>query len=111
MANEKIERGTVISLDFSPQAGYEMKEKHPALIISPLKFNERSRFIICCPITSTIRNSPWEVKIPNGLTIRGCILVDQVKSIDKQARRVTIEDQMPKEIVDIVIEKLQLLLS
>jgi mRNA interferase MazF len=86
--------GHVIWLDFTPQAGFEMQGPHPALVLSPMLYNRKilrdgSEFTLAliCPITSTRRNSPYEVVLPQSMSTTGVILSDQIKSQDWKARK------------------------
>jgi mRNA interferase MazF len=43
-----------------------------------------SSFILVCPITSNPKPWPFKIALPKGADIMGYVLVDQIKSIDKQ---------------------------
>jgi mRNA interferase MazF len=106
-----LKRGDLIFLDFSPQAGREMKDRHPAFVVSPFVYNKTSSLIVCCPITSTIRKGPWEVELPYGLAVRGAILTNQIKSLDVKARGYRFEDTASQDIIDEVIARIQTLVT
>ncbi|MEQ8818181.1 MAG: type II toxin-antitoxin system PemK/MazF family toxin [Thalassobaculum sp.] len=76
-------------LDFNPQKGHEQAGRRPALVISPAVYNGISNCAIVCPITSNRSPWPWKVMLPEGGEITGAILVDQIKSIDGEARRLS----------------------
>ncbi len=82
------ERGDIVWLDFTPQAGHEQKGMRPALVVSPKIYNEKSALCICVPITSKIKGYPFEVALPEGLPIEGVVLSDQVKSLDFTVRNI-----------------------
>ncbi len=111
------ERGDVVQLDFDPQKGHEQSKTRPAIIVSPKKYNEKSQLIICCPITSRIKNYPFEVNIPKNITtfdgnlLHGVILSDQVKSLDWQARNAKYLCKLPRNVVNEVLQKLVLLIT
>ena len=50
-------------------------------MLSPRTYNERAGLAVLCPITSQIKNYPFEVQLPSGSKIRGVILADQLKKI------------------------------
>ena len=104
------ERGDIVWIMLNPQSGHEQAGHRPAIVLSPQKFNSKAGLLICCPITSNEKNYPFEVKIPNGLSISGVILADQVKSLDWRARQAQFICKIPKSVVESVIEKLSLLL-
>jgi mRNA interferase MazF len=75
--------------EYVPDAGdliWEQGGRRPALVLSPAAFYRASRFVIVCPITSTIRHFGTSVLLPPGLPVAGEILTSHVRSIDTQAR-------------------------
>lgn len=80
-------RGDFVYIDQDPSAGFEQAGRHPALVISERIFNISTNYVVCCPITSTIRGYVFEVVIPNNLQIQGVVRSDQIKSLDWKARR------------------------
>jgi len=59
------DRGDIVWLNFTPQTGHEQKGKRPAIVLSPLNYNEKVGLAIFCPIISIIKGYPFEVKIKN----------------------------------------------
>jgi len=78
------EAGDIVWLDFDPQSGHEQAGHRPALVISPATYNGRTGLMLCCPLTSQIKNYPFEVVISG--TRRNVALADQIKSLDWRAR-------------------------
>ncbi len=98
-------RGDIVWLNFSPQAGHEQRGKRPAIIISPKGYNEKTHLALCCPITSNQKGYPFEV-ILKGKKIDGVVLADHIKSLDWKARKIKfIEKAQPQEISE-CIEKI-----
>ncbi len=104
------ERGEVVGLDLDPQSGREQAGRRPVLVLSPARYNAKTSLAVCCPITSRVKGYPFEVAIPDGLSISGVILADQVKSLDWKARRADRIGTMPGEVVSQVLRKLHALL-
>ena len=71
--------------------------RRPALVVSPNIYNRKVGLIIVCPITTKIKNYPFEVKIPDTLIISGVVLSDQVKSLDCQTREAEFVCKIPSE--------------
>lgn len=105
------DRGHIIWIDFTPQAGHEQAGHRPALVISPAAYNERAGLAIMCPITSRRKGYPFEVPLPDGLGVSGVILADQVKSLDWRARRAEIVERAPDAVMAEVLAKLQTLVG
>jgi mRNA interferase MazF len=80
------ERGDVVWITFNPQAGHEQAGYRPAVVLSPKTYNGKVGLALLCPITSQIKGYPFEVEVPEGLSVNGVILSDQVKSLDWKAR-------------------------
>ena len=105
------EAGGVVWIDFDPQKGNEIQKRRPTLVISPQIYNSTAmNLAFLCPITSTKRENPFEVEIPEGLEIEGVILADQAKSMDWRERRATFICQVPEETIHRVLRKMEALL-
>jgi mRNA interferase MazF len=105
------DRGDIIWLSFTPQAGHEQAGRRPALVLSPAAYNDKVGLAILCPITSQIKNYPFEVLIPAGLKIGGAILSDQVKSLDWKIRQAEFICKLPASTVAEVLQKLGTLIG
>lgn len=79
-------RGHIVWLDFTPQAGHEQAGRRPALVLSPATYNGKTGLMICCPMTTQAKGYPFEVRL-SGDPAR-VVLADQVKSLDWRARHV-----------------------
>jgi mRNA interferase MazF len=104
------ERGDLIWLNFTPQAGYEQAGKRPAIVISPSSYNSKTDLMIACPITGKIKNYPFEVLV-NGKKISGVVLSDQVKSLDWKAINATFIEKATNSVITEIQEKLVLLIN
>jgi mRNA interferase MazF len=105
------DRGALVWIDFTPQSGREQSGHRPALVLSPRIYHERSKRAVVCPITSNTRPWPWKVVLPNGLSVSGAVLVDQVRSIDRAARGLRLAGVAPQTVVAEVQAKLAALLG
>ncbi len=76
--------GDIVWLQFTPQAGREQAGHRPALVISPAAYNDKTSLMICCPMTTQIKNYPFEVLIAGKPA--SVVLADQLKSLDWRAR-------------------------
>ncbi len=79
--------------------------------MSPRIYHERSKLALICPITSNTRPWPWKVVLPDGLGVAGAVLVDQLRAIDRDARRVRPIGQAPDAVIAEVQAKLAALLG
>lgn len=104
-------RGDLVWLDFNPQAGREQAGRRPALIVSPYSYNRKTGLALACPITSKAKGYPFEVKIPANLPVGGVALVDHLRSIDWQARRVRFICKLPPEAFEEACAKIRTLID
>jgi mRNA interferase MazF len=79
--------GDIVWLNFTPQAGHEQGGHRPALVLSPAAYNDKTSLMICCPMTTQIKDYPFEVLVAG--TPANVVLADQVKSLDWRSRRAT----------------------
>ena len=94
-----------------PQAGHEQAGRRPALVLSPASYNGKVGLALICPITSQVKGDPFEVQLPDGLSIGGVVLADQVKSLDWKARQVAAIGKVPEGVIDAVLARLQTLIA
>lgn len=77
--------GDIVWLNFTPQAGHEQAGHRPALVLSASAYNAKTNLIVCCPLTTHIKEYPFEVLIDQ--TPACVVLADQVKSLDWRVRK------------------------
>ena len=79
------DRGNIIWIDFNPQSGRDM---HPLLVLSPLKFNERTGIVIGLPMTTAEYNNtnPFAIQFKGKRGVVSYVLTHQPKSFDWRQR-------------------------
>jgi mRNA interferase MazF len=96
------ERRDIIWIDCNPQAGREMKDRHPMLVLSPGAFNERTSIVIGLPMTTSESNesNPFAVSFGGPKGVLSYILCHQPKSFDWRARGAKLHPwkQAPQEV-------------
>src|SRR5258707_12508848 len=64
MARQYVpDAGEIVWINFTPRAGDEQAGHRPALVLSPADYNGKTSLMICCPLTTQIKNYPFEVFI------------------------------------------------
>jgi mRNA interferase MazF len=83
------DRRDMIWIDCNPQAGREMKDMHPLVVLSPREFNERTGIVIGLPMTTATFNdtNPFAVGLKGPGHVSSYILGHQPKSFDWRARK------------------------
>lgn len=97
------DRGDIIWIDFNPQSGREMRNKHPMLVLSPMNFNEQTGIVIGLPMTTAEYNktNPFAISFKGKRDKTSYILTHQPKSFDWRQRGASLHPwkQVPEEIL------------
>jgi mRNA interferase MazF len=105
------DRGDLIFLDFTPQAGTEQAGRRPALVLSPRSFNVATGLIMACPITNRVKGGAFEVMVPKGSKLTGVVLSDHVRSLDWLARRAEFHSKAGDEVLEEVVARVVAIVS
>lgn len=79
----EIRQYDLVLVNLAPTIGSEMKKTRPCLVISPNEMNKYLQTIVIASVTSTSRDYPTRVSI-NQESIKGWIVIDQIRTIDKR---------------------------
>ena len=79
----EIRQYDLVLVNLAPTIGSEMKKTRPCLVISPNEMNKHLQTIVIASVTSTSRDYPTRVSI-NQERIKGWIIIDQIRTIDKR---------------------------
>jgi mRNA interferase MazF len=101
--------GDIVWLEFDPQAGHEQAGHRPALVLTPARYNGPRGMMICCPMTTRIKNYPFEVYVAGSPP--SAVLADHVKSLDWRARNAKHKGKVPASVLAEVQAKLKALLG
>jgi len=99
------DRGDLVWLEFTPQAGGEQRGRRPALVLSPMAYNGKVGLALFCPVTSKIKGYPFEVELPDGYALSGVVLSDQLKSLDWRTRKAKLIERVSSDVVAMVISR------
>lgn len=94
------DRGDIILIELSPQAGAEMAGQHRAIVLSEQAFSIATGWVVVCPITTEIKGSPLEVPIPRGLKAHGCVVASELRTMDYLVRRARFMEKAPRSLVE-----------
>lgn len=90
------DRQEIIWINCNPQAGNEMRDLHPFLVLSPRIFNERTSLVIGLPMTTAEYNAdnPFAVAVGQARGKKAektsYVLCHQPKSFDWRSRGATL---------------------
>ncbi|MEO5650980.1 MAG: type II toxin-antitoxin system PemK/MazF family toxin [Ginsengibacter sp.] len=79
----EITQYQIILVNLDLTIGSEMKKTRPCVVISPDEMNKYLQTIIIAPITSSSKTYPTRVTLKNNKA-KGWIVLDQIRTIDKQ---------------------------
>ena len=111
MSSYVPDRGDMVWLEFTPQAGSEQRGRRPALVISPKAYNGKVGLALFCPITSKIKGYPFEVLLPDGCSVGGVVLSDQLKSLDWRTRKAKFIERISSDLMAMVTARVLPLLE
>ncbi len=104
------QRGDLIYTNFNPAAGKEQNLDRPAIILSPMAFNQKIELALVAPITSKIRGHGFETELV-GTKTKGVVLCHQVKTIDYKERGCKFLEKAPPQVTEDVLAKVRLLVN
>ena len=73
----------IVLVNLDPTIGSEIKKTRPCVIISPNEMNRHLRTIVVAPMTTKSRKYPTRIQVKHDRKT-GWIVVDQIRTIDKQ---------------------------
>lgn len=106
-----VKQGTIIKINFNPQAGHEQSGYRPAVVISNNIFNEKTNLSIVCPITNTDNHFPLHIPLDNRTQTTGVILCEHIKALDLNSRTYQIIEHLPEDLlaqaIDIIYSEIE----
>ena len=79
----EIKQYEIILVNLDPTIGSEIKKTRPCVVISPDEMNKHLRTVVIAPMTTTSKSYPTRVEIKHD-NKNGWIVLDQIRTIDKQ---------------------------
>jgi len=73
----------IVLVNLEPTIGSEIKKTRPCVVISPDEMNKHLHTIVVAPMTTKSRKYPTRIEVKHENKI-GWIVVDQIRTIDKQ---------------------------
>lgn len=105
-----MKRGDIVFVDFDPTKGHEQAGARPALVLSPASFNRMTGLALVVPITSRVRNFPFEAPLV-GTRTTGVALCHQARTIDTRARRCKVVESAPDAVVADALARVRAILA
>ena len=96
----EVKQYKVVLVNLDPTLGSEVKKTRPCLVISPDEMNKHLNTIIIAPITSSSKPYPTRIEI-KGENTKGWVMIDQIRTIDKQRITKVFNSVSENEIMEI----------
>ena len=85
----------IVLVNLDPTIGSEMQKTRPAVILSPNEMNKYLNTVV--KITSSLKSYPTRVEVNHNKT-KGWIVLDQIRTIDRQRITKKLDKQSDKDI-------------
>ncbi len=96
-------QGDIVFLDFNPTKGHEQMGIRPAVVISTNIFNQNTKMVILCPITSNNKEFPTHYQLEDTKKVHGSVLCEHVRSIDYEIRNLRFVEKLSNnDLVSII---------
>ena len=97
-------RGDIVYVNFNPTKGHEQSGFRPALVLSSDVFNNFTKMVIVCPISTNTKEFPTHYLLRDTKKIRGSVLCEHLRSIDYETRNLKFVEKCTEEDYDNIIE-------
>lgn len=87
-------QGDVVFLDFNPTKGHEQLGFRPAVIVSNNIFNENTKMVMVCPISSNDKEFPTHYRLEDTKNVNGSVLCEHIRSIDYEIRNLRFVEKL-----------------
>lgn len=96
----EIKQYYIVLVNLDPTIGSEIKKTRPCVVVSPNELNKYLNTVVIAPMTSQSKLYPTRVKVkPDDKN--GWIVLDQIRTIDKQRIVRILDDLSNKEIENV----------
>ena len=107
MVNEVPVQGDIIKINLNPKKGHEQQGFRPYICLSNKIISDVANIAIFAPISKTKRQYPLYIPLDRTKT-EGSVLLDQLVTIDYNARDFSFIETVPPEVIDDLLSKVVL---
>ena len=93
----EINQYEIVLVNLDPTIGSEITKTRPCVVISPNEMNKHLNTIVIAPMTSQSKNYPTRIPVKHD-NKNGWIVIDQIRTIDKQRIIKSLDNLKDKEI-------------
>lgn len=107
MVNGIPVQGDIIKISLDPKKGHEQQGYRPYICLSHKIISDVANIAVFAPISNTTRQYPFYIKLA-GTKTTGSVLLDQVVTIDYNARNFNFVESVPAAVINELLEKVVL---
>ena len=107
MVNGVPVQGDIIKVNLYPKKGHEQKDYRPYICLSNKIISDIANIAVFAPISHTERKYPLYIQL-KGTQTSGAVLLDQLVTIDYNARNFKYIESVPVAILNELLEKVVL---
>jgi mRNA interferase MazF len=97
-------QGDIIKIDLDPRQGHEQKGRRPYICLSHHLVSEYANIAVFAPISNTLRQYPLYIPL-NETKSTGAVLLDQLVTIDYNARQWSYIETVGNDFLDELLKK------
>jgi mRNA interferase MazF len=101
-------QGDIVFFDLNPGAGQDQAVRRRALVVSSEGYHKYTQLAIVCPIEDTEDDYPMHVPLDGRTKTRGAVLCEHVKALNVSARNAEVEEKLPPDLLEEVLERITL---
>jgi mRNA interferase MazF len=99
-SDDDLDAGDLVWIELDPVVGREQAGRRPAVVITPRAYHKVSSLAFVCPITTNLGAWPFKVPLPDAVDVKGAVLVDQMRAVDRAQRIVERAGRVPGETLE-----------
>ena len=97
-------QGDIIKINLNPKQGHEQQGYRPYICLSNKIISDTANIAVFAPISNTARTYPLYIRLHNTKTT-GAVLLDQIVTIDYNARNFEYVEHVPTDILNELLTK------
>ena len=104
MVNGVPVQGDIIKINLNPKKGHEQQGYRPYICLSNKIISDVANIAVFAPISNTNRQYPLYIPL-DGTKTTGAVLLDQLVTIDYNARDFSFIESVPAEVISELLAK------
>ncbi|MCL2386118.1 MAG: type II toxin-antitoxin system PemK/MazF family toxin [Defluviitaleaceae bacterium] len=97
-------QGDIIKINLNPKQGHEQQGYRPYVCLSNKIISDIANIAVFAPISNTMRNYPLYIML-HGTKTTGSVLLDQLVTIDYNARNFEFIESVPTSVINELLAK------